>query len=96
MLALGAACGDDNPRPAGDEPRVVTGVVTKVDSVSLNDVKGFTVTSKGQNYEFQIDPSITYGFPPSHLHAHLASSEPVRVEYEERDGELVATSVDDG
>jgi hypothetical protein len=74
---------------------VKTGVVTSVDSTGFTDVKGFTLRSDGKEYDFRIDPDITYSFPPEHLHAHQATSEPVRVEYESRDGGFVATAIED-
>jgi hypothetical protein len=78
-----------------DEPTEITGVVVEVDSRSLADVRSFEVSSGGDVYLVFIDPAARYSFPPSHLRAHLASAEPVRVGLERRDGRLYATSIED-
>jgi hypothetical protein len=74
----------------------VTGVVTSVDSESIGEVDGFTVHSESKDYEFVVDPGTEYSFPLAHLQTHLTTSEPVRVVYEDRDGELVALEIADG
>jgi hypothetical protein len=89
MVLAGNACARRG------EPTEVTGVVVEVDSRSLADVRSFEVSSGGDVYVVFIDPAARYSFPPSHLRAHLASAEPVRVGIERRDGRLYATSIED-
>ena len=74
----------------------VTGVVSEVDSAGLTDVNGFTVRSQDETFDFVVDSNTELSFPPAHLNEHRISGEPVRVTYEERDGELYAVSVEDG
>lgn len=96
MLSLGA-CGDDPP-PAEEIPAVpnpATGVVTHVESEGIGNVTGFTLMTSGRSYEFNIDPDLDYGFDLDHLNEHRVSAEPVVVEHEERDGSLVALSIED-
>lgn len=93
ILAL-TGCGGDAASETGGS-RVITGIVTTVEATSLVDVESFTVRSDGETFEILIDPDVTYAFPPEHLRAHAISSEPVRVEVEERSGDLYALSMED-
>lgn len=61
----------------------------------LTKVEFFTVRSEDKTYKVLIDPDTDLGFPPSHLNEHRISGEPVRVETEEKDGDLYATKVED-
>ena len=76
-----------------------TGVVVRVDSASLTDVRGFDLrTSDGRVLTFaigQLDMSPP-GFNAQHLSVHAATSQPVVVTYEERGGKLVAVRLVDG
>lgn len=96
LLAIAAlllgGCAADAP---SDDTRVLTGIVTDVEATSLTDVESFTFRADGEDIEIQIDPEITYAFPPEHLRAHAISSEPVRVEVEDRSGTLYALTLDD-
>ena len=80
----------------GESTNEVTGVVSEVDSAGLTDVNGFTVRSQDETFDFVVDSNTELSFPPAHLNEHRISGEPVRVTYEERDGELYAVSVEDG
>ena len=98
-LILGlAACGGDGETEGDTESpdgAPITGLIVEIDSEGFDDVRGFTVRSEGETYEFVTGPAEDYSFPLSHLQSHLTNSEPVKVEYEERDGELLATAIDD-
>ncbi len=74
----------------------VTGVVIAVDG-NLTDVAAFTiVTPDEQQMSFVPDPAGgNPGFPLVHLAEHMRSGDAVEVRYEERDGVLMATWVDD-
>ena len=77
--------------------RVEIGVVTRVDAVSLTDVRAFTIrTPDGRTVNFRIG-ALENGtqFPPGHLGEHAATATPVRVTYREEGGELVAVRLDD-
>lgn len=80
----------------GETTNEVTGVVTEVDSASLTDVNGFTVRDEEETFDFVVDSETELSFPPAHLNEHRVSGEPVKVTYEEREGELYAISVEDG
>jgi hypothetical protein len=77
----------------------MTGVVVRVDTVSLTDVRSFDLrTSDGRVFTFQIGQlDLTPpGFNAQHLTVHAATSQPVVVTYEKRDDELVAVRLVDG
>lgn len=93
LLALCLACAADERQPG---PRAeVVGVVVDVQGAGLGEVESFSLKRGDRTLEIFIDPRADYSFPPAHLHDHLASSQPVRVETEERDGRLVALAIED-
>ena len=94
VLAL-ALAGCSASEPACSDRNPVTGIVLDVESRTLTDVRAFTLRSEGEECEILIDPERSYGFPLPHLNEHKISADPVRVEVERRDGELVALSIDD-
>lgn len=99
LAALGAiaavlfGCGRDD---AGNR-LVETGVVVEVDAASLTEVLGFTLrTADGRTVEFVVGPLENPAeFPPSHLAAHRADGEPVRVTYEQAGTDRVAIRLED-
>ncbi|MPZ68895.1 MAG: hypothetical protein GEU71_05140 [Actinobacteria bacterium] len=91
-LMLGGCAGSASE---DDGRRVLTGIVTTVEATSLTNVESFTLRSEGEDFVIEIDPEITYAFPPEHLRAHAISSEPVRVEVEDRSGTLFALTLED-
>lgn len=94
-LILGA-CGDTGSEPGqGGGNRTIVGIVTDVEATSLTNVTSFSLRSEGSTYEIGIIPSIVYSFPPGHLRAHAIASEPVRVEVEDRGGNLIALTFED-
>jgi hypothetical protein len=75
----------------------VAGVVTSVDAVALDQVRGFTLTSAaGQTLTFKIG-TLENGdeFPPGHLKEHMASSTPILVYFRQENGALVAYRLED-
>ena len=86
-----AACGSDGAEGAQE----ATGVVLAVDARSLTDVRSFTLKTQDETLEIRIDPHGDYSFPPSHLRNHALSGQPVRVELDERGGDLFATEMED-
>jgi hypothetical protein len=94
MLMLLSGCSSDGGEENG-APSEITGVVIDIDASSLDDVEGFTLRSEGRNYEILIDPDVEYGFPLGHLAEHRSTADPVKVELEEREGELFARSIED-
>jgi hypothetical protein len=91
LLACSEAAGTDRP-PARSE---LIGVVVEIESAGLGEVESFTLKQGTRTFEIFIDPGAAYSFPPAHLHNHLATAQPVRVEAEGRAGRLVATSIED-
>ena len=91
---LVTGCTGNTTTPCGGRGRL-TGIVLDVESRSLTDVRAFTMRSQGEECEILIDPDRKYGFPLPHLNDHKVAADPVLVEVEERDGELVALSIDD-
>ncbi|HEY3523428.1 MAG TPA: hypothetical protein VGK63_06965 [Candidatus Limnocylindrales bacterium] len=75
------------------------GVVTRVDTVSLTDVRGFDLrTDAGATLHFEIGQlDLTApAFNAQHLVVHQATAQPVIVTYEDRNGSLVAVRLLDG
>ena len=71
--------------------------MVSVDSVSLTNVRGFTIrTPDGRTVEFRIG-QLENGaqFPPSHLNEHQVDAVPVRVTYRDENGEHVAIRLED-
>jgi hypothetical protein len=93
-LVVATACGEgeDASRTFPDH---VTGVVIEIDAEGFDDVNGFVLKDGDDRYEIFVSERIDYGFPLSHLNAHRAGGEPVRVELDRRDGRLVALSIED-
>jgi ABC-type metal ion transport system substrate-binding protein len=85
------ACGSD----AAEGSQEATGIVLAVDARSLTDVRSFTLKTQDETLEIRIDPHADYSFPPSHLRNHALSGQPVRVELDERGGDLYATEMED-
>jgi hypothetical protein len=75
----------------------VAGVVTSVDAVALDQVRGFTLTSAGgQELTFVIG-TLENGdeFPPGHLKEHMASATPILVYFRQENGALVVYRIED-
>lgn len=91
-VLLLAGCGE-----AADDaaPSELTGVIVDVTSSGLNEVSSFELRAEGENHTISIADDVDYGFPLGHLQEHVASAGPVKVELEERDGELIALTIED-
>jgi len=94
MLVCGA-CGGDSGADGGGGPEEITGPVVKVDAKSLGEVTSIELKQRDKTFEILIDPEIDYDYNLGHISEHLSSGAPLRVEVEERDGELFATSISD-
>ncbi|HVF54284.1 MAG TPA: hypothetical protein VNC78_11875 [Actinomycetota bacterium] len=98
-LLLMAGCGTkeavDQPDDRASIPSSVTGVITDIDSEAIDEVRSFTLKDGDNVYEVNIADDVEYGFPLGHLNAHMTGAEPVTVELEDRDGTLVALSIED-
>ncbi len=87
-------CSDGAVAPT-ERPAELTGVVVAIDGEGFDEVESFTLRAGANNHEIWIDPGRDYSFPLNHLHAHLRGAEPVRVEYEEQDGRMIAVTIED-
>ena len=85
-LLLVAAC----VQASGTAVGVVTAIEGDLDSVS-----SFTVLTAGDQVVFIPIPDGDYPFPLAHLYDHLRDGTPIRVEWERRDGDMVALSLAD-
>ena len=97
VLGIGLACGCRPPPPTPDVTSPVDGVVIGVDSVSLTDVRGFTLRANG-GFAFGFvmgDLENPTEFPPGHLAEHQATSTPVRVSFRIENGERVVYRLED-
>jgi hypothetical protein len=102
-----AASPADSPLPsdsASDEPSgsivpdsPVAGIVVAVDSVGLDQVRGFTLrTNDGETIEFALGTlENATDFPPGHLKEHQATSSPVLVFFRPENGALVVYRIED-
>jgi hypothetical protein len=94
LAVVGASCSGDGAT-GGKPSSPVTGVILTIDSEGFDEVQGFTLRADGETYDFVLAPGQDFGFPLAHLQSHLVGAEPVEVSFEERDGELFATAIDD-
>jgi hypothetical protein len=73
-----------------------TGIVIDVDARSLTNVPSFTLRQiDGQVLAFEVG-HLDGGFPAGHLLEHRATSAPVRVTYDVKNGRNVAIRLEDG
>ena len=72
----------------------LTGIVVSVDG-DLTTVRSFEVLSDGDRFAFEPAPDGDFAFPLPHLRDHLRTGEPIAVEYERVDGDLLAMRVSD-
>ncbi len=73
----------------------VIGSVINVDG-DLSEVRSFTVLVEGDEMVFVPIDDGDYAYPLPHLRAHLRDGSPVKVGWERRGDELVATTLEDG
>jgi hypothetical protein len=73
----------------------VIGTVINVDG-DLTEVRSFTVLVEGDEMIFVPTAEGVYAYPLPHLRDHLRDGSPVRVGWERRGDQLVATSLEDG
>lgn len=92
LAALLAACGGDG---GSDAPAVVEGTIVSLE-YSAGSLRSFTVRAPdGETREVFVADDVSYGFDLDHLREHRADAEPVRCDVEERDGKLVAITIED-
>lgn len=94
LAAVGFVVVSSFARPAA---RSEVGVVVFVDSVSLTDVRSFTIrTPDGRTVRFAVG-RLENGaeFPPGHLGEHMATAVPIVVTYRDEGGEHVAVRLED-
>lgn len=94
-MLVSSGCGDDSVADGGAGRDEVTGPVVKVDAKSLGDVESIEIKQGDETFEILIDPEVDYDYNLGHISEHLSSGAPLTVGVEERDGELVATSIND-
>jgi len=94
-VALSSTDVRDPSAPSGATAAV--GVVTHVESVSLDDVTGITLrTNDGQTIDFVLGPLENASeFPPGHLVEHQATAAPVRVWYRMDGSDRIAIRIED-
>ena len=91
-LAVSAACGGGGD---SETPSAVEGRVVALDYEAAR-LRRFTVRDEsGEEHELVIADDVSYGFDLDHLREHRASGDPVRCTVEDRDGRLVALSIED-
>jgi hypothetical protein len=94
LMLLGAACGGDDENDP-QAPESVEGIIVNIEGDRLDQIESFRLKRGDDFYEIKVDPDREYGFNLGHLHEHLANSEPVVVELDDRGGELFAVSIED-
>jgi hypothetical protein len=84
-----AACGGGD-----DSPGTVHGKLTDVQTRSFTEIESFSLLDEGgETWLFDTEGPLE--LTPSHLREHMLVGEEVSVEYERRDGGLVAVSISD-
>lgn len=92
-VSLVTACGSSQTAPVTQE---IVGIVIKIDTgEGFGEVESFTIKDGAEKLEIFVDPTAMYELPLAHLNSHRAGAEPVRVDAETRDGQLVAVSIVD-
>ena len=93
-----SACGSDSgseAQPGTDAPESITGIVVDIESGGLNEVSRFELKDGDETFTILIDEEVDYGFPLGHLSEHMSGALPVKVDIEERDGDLYAQTIED-
>ncbi|MGI8774924.1 MAG: hypothetical protein ACR2KQ_07930 [Actinomycetota bacterium] len=91
-FAFGACSAEEGCAGAGR----CTGVITDISSAGIGQVESFELKAGDETLEILIADDVDYEFDLGHLHEHLATSEPVLVDVEERnDGDIYARSIED-
>ena len=84
-----AACGGGD-----DAPETVHGKLTDVQTRSFTEIESFSLLDDaGETWFFVTEGRLE--LTPSHLRQHMLSGEEVTVEFERRDGSLVAVGISD-
>ena len=96
VVAL-AACGPGGATASPGLVSPIDGIIVAVDASSISDVRGFTLRLPGgATMQFTLgqleNPT---QFPPGHLEAHEATSQPVRVYFVAQGSELVVFRLED-
>jgi hypothetical protein len=87
LLLLATACAQTSG--------TVIGSVINVDG-DLTEVRSFTVLVEGDEMVFVPTEDGDYAYPLPHLRDHLRDGAPVKVGWERRGDQLVATTLEDG
>lgn len=99
LVLFGTGCERGaEPRPESEAPAPdrIVGLITEVDPVDGHAPESFTIEEEnGDTHAVEIDPDHDYGFNLHHVYEHFEKELPVDVAVEERDGALVATSIED-
>jgi hypothetical protein len=97
VIALVAAAAYVVASAAQPPRQTETGVVIAVDSMSLTNVKGFTIrTPDGRTVVFRLGQLENASqFAPGHLNEHVATAVPVLVTYRNENGQRVVVRLED-
>ena len=95
VVVLIGGCAQESGVNVEKVPSEVTGVIVSIDPEEGHP-ESFTLRdAEDRSYEIAIADDIDYGFDLHHLHEHMTSEDPVIVSLDNRDGDLVATSIED-
>ena len=97
MILMVACGGSSSSGDTEESPERVIGLITGIEPEDEFDVPtSFTVEEEdGDSYPIEIDPELDYGFDLLHVREHFVAEDPVDVEVDDRDGSLIAISIDD-
>ena len=76
-------------------PETLTGTITEIERGDSDEIVGLVLDAEDEEWTIQIVEDIDYGFDLEHLQEHMDQDLPVTVSLEERDGDLVALTVED-
>ncbi len=97
VAALGVACGGEaETTPQSPAPDRVIGVITAIEPEDGHVPTSFEVEEDdGDAFTIVVDQEQDYGFDLHHVYEHFEEEDPVDVTVEVRDGDLVATAIED-
>ena len=91
MSLVAGACASSSDRA----PDSLTGTITEIERGDSDEIVGLVLEAEDEEWTIRIAEDVDYGFDLEHLQEHMDQDLPVTVGLEQRDGDLVALTVED-
>ena len=88
---VAGACSSSSERA----PDTLTGSIVEIERGDSDEIVGLVLEAEGEEWTIQIAEDVELGFDLEHLQEHMDQDLPVTVSLEQRDGDLVALTVED-